>query len=150
MGSTCSRRQPTAETATQTGATVYTVIEPESTRGPATASRREASPYVGAQQQLAVPTLTSACYTAFWLTTLALKFTFGHFFLIVPLVEPLSVLWNYQDQCWASTEFCAPKVAGSVDMAGERQVRQMVFTLLLMALRAVVPLLVYFFDTFIW
>ena len=112
--------------------------------------RREASPYVGAQQQLAVPTLTSACYTAFWLTTLALKFTFGHFFLIVPLVEPLSVLWNYQDQCWASTEFCAPKVAGSVDMAGERKVRQMVFTLLLMALRAVVPLLVYFFDTFIW
>ena len=112
--------------------------------------RREASPYVGAQQQLAVPPLTSACYTAFWLTTLALKFTFGHFFLITPLVEPLSVLWNYQDQCWASTEFCAPKVAGSVHMAGERQVRQMVFTLLLMGLRAVVPLLVYFFDTFIW
>ena len=112
--------------------------------------RREASPYVGAQQQLAVPRLTSACYTTFWLATLVLKFTFGHFMLIMPLVEPLTVLWNYQDQCWASTEFCAPKVEGSTVMVGERQVRQMVFTLLLMALRAVVPLLVYFFDTFIW
>jgi len=29
-------------------------------------------------------------------------------------------------------------------------VRQTAFTILLMALRAVVPLLVYFFDTFIW
>ena len=97
-----------------------------------------------------MPTLTSACYTVFWLTTIALKFTFGHFFLITPLVEPLRALWSYQDQCWASAEFCAPKLAGSVHLDGEMQVRQTAFTILLMALRAVVPLLVYFFDTFIW
>ena len=84
--------------------------------------RKEASPYIGSQQQLAVPTLTSACYTVFWLTTIALKFTFGHYFLITPLVEPLRALWNYQDQCWASAEFCAPKLAGSVHLDGERQV----------------------------
>jgi len=59
--------------------------------------RKEAAPYIGGQQQLAVPTLTSACYTVFWLTTIALKFTFGHFFLITPLVEPLRALWSYQD-----------------------------------------------------
>ncbi len=112
--------------------------------------RAETQAYVGAQEQLAVPWVTCACYTTFWLCTLGVKFVFGHYMLVMPLVEPLTTLWNYQDQCWASANFCAPKVPGAIEVSGERYVRQLAFTVLLITVRAVVPLLVYFFDTFIW
>jgi uncharacterized membrane protein len=117
--------------------------------------RKEHKPYVGGEDQLAVPLHAYFTYSLFWLITLGAKGLWGYYMIILPLVKPIAAIWKFEDQCWSGnpttpTVYCPPRLQGTTEIPADVIVRKVVLSVLLILIRCLVPFLVYFFDTYIW
>lgn len=58
------------------------------------------SPYIATPELLRVPKRTAVLYYLVWAVCLTIKILFGYFLLILPLVRPVSLIWEADFSCW--------------------------------------------------
>ena len=52
-------------------------------------------PYLGSGRDVACRLVTTACYSAFWLLVIGVKWAFEYYFVIEPMVQPSRALWYF-------------------------------------------------------
>ena len=116
-------------------------------------------------QLLRVPTATALVYHAVWAVALAAKIWFGYYALVGPLVDPLTMLNAADYRCWTpwspnsatANPSCAYVLDGGAAGGGGgggavtlSDVRGACLKAIVISLRAAVPCMMYFIDTYLW
>lgn len=75
------------------------------------------APFIATPELLRVPLGTAARYYFVWGVTLGIKISFGYYFLVSPLVEPVTFIAKADFSCWTwSSEMCpVVSACGSCD-----------------------------------
>lgn len=110
--------------------------------------RHATSTYLGSAKQMAVPTLTWATYTSFWALTLTFKLLFGYYALVQPLAPAVRALWQ-EPFARIGNGACTTMHGESLSATDECAFESALRTLIILG-RISVPILVYFFDTYIF
>jgi len=106
------------------------------------------APFIATPELLRVPLGTAARYYFVWGVTLGIKISFGYYFLVSPLVEPVTFIAKADFSCWTwSSEMCPVTLDEKGTMG---QVRSIVLKSITLGARLSVPFITYFLDTCLW